>query len=66
MESTNLMIKGASPVSEHLKGHATDGRFEGIDLNVYARAARSFRAGGVGLYKAHVHTDCGAIRTWGI
>lgn len=64
-EQTNRKILGASPLSTHKEGRAIDGRFEGVELARYARAARSFASGGVGLYSAHVHVDTGKLRKWG-
>lgn len=65
VEATNARIPGAAPESEHKNGRALDGRFEGLGLPNYARAARFFGMGGVGLYGAHVHVDSGRVRKWG-
>lgn len=64
-EHTNRTTPGADPHSTHREGKAIDGRFEGIELARYARAARFFGKGGVGLYSAHVHVDTGKVRKWG-
>ena len=64
-ESTNRDTPGADPHSEHLKGRALDGSFEKIGRPVYAKAARFFNSGGVGLYATHVHVDSGRVRQWG-
>ena len=64
-EQTNRKTPGADPVSTHREGRAIDGAFEGMELRRYARAARFFAKGGVGLYSTHVHVDTGKVRTWG-
>lgn len=61
LEVTNQKTKGASQTSTHKKGQALDGRFESLDLDLYAKAALFFGVGGVGLYKTHVHVDCGPV-----
>lgn len=64
-EHTNATTRGAAPNSTHKDGRAIDGRLEGLGLAQYARAARFFGVGGVGLYSAHVHVDTAAVRKWG-
>lgn len=61
LPETNKKTLGASSSSTHMKGMALDGRLEGLDLSVYARAALFFGVGGVGLYKTHVHVDSGPV-----
>lgn len=65
VEATNERTPGAAANSEHKRGRALDGRLEGLGLQNYARAARFFGLGGVGLYEAHVHVDSGRVRKWG-
>ena len=65
-EATNNATAGAASNSQHMKGRAIDGRLEGISLDLYAKAARFFSLGGVGLYKTHVHVDSGSVRQWGM
>lgn len=60
---TNSAIGGA-PRSLHLKGRAADGRLRGVSVTVYAAMLLRFRAGGVGLYKNHVHWDVGRAPTF--
>ena len=66
LESTNQATSGAASNSQHKQGRAIDGRLEGITLDTYAKAARFFQLGGVGLYSTHVHVDSGEIRKWGM
>jgi len=63
-EQTNRNTPGAAELSEHKKGRAIDGSFEGLSLSTYAGAARFFNKGGVGLYARHVHVDSGTSRMW--
>jgi len=53
---TNALV-GGSPGGKHPFGAAIDGRLEGVELGQYAAMSRLWRAGGVGLYRAHVSTD---------
>jgi uncharacterized protein YcbK (DUF882 family) len=53
-----------SPNSLHLQGRAIDFTIPGINNSRLARIARSFAAGGVGLYSSFVHIDTGRVRHW--
>lgn len=55
---TNTIV-GGSPNSKHMDGTALDGGMAGVDLHTYAAMVREYRAGGVGIYKRHVHWDVG-------
>jgi uncharacterized protein YcbK (DUF882 family) len=62
--ATNRAVGGA-PSSLHQLGRAADGRLKGISAAVYASMLIEFKAGGVGLYKNHVHWDVGrSPRFW--
>lgn len=68
---TNAMLRsqssGVARNSLHLRGQAADIRLRSRSVSQIARAAQSYRAGGVGRYTGSnfVHMDCGAVRTWG-
>ena len=53
--------------SLHIKGMAADLRMQSRSVRQMARAAATFRAGGVGRYTGanFVHMDCGPVRIWG-
>ncbi len=53
-----------SPNSLHLQGLAIDFTIPEISNSRIARIARSFAAGGVGLYSSFVHIDTGRVRHW--
>jgi len=53
-----------SPNSLHMQGLAIDFTIHGISNSRIARIARSFAAGGVGLYSRFVHIDTGKVRYW--
>jgi uncharacterized protein YcbK (DUF882 family) len=53
-----------SPNSLHLQGRAIDFIIPGISSSRLAHTARSFAAGGVGLYSRFVHIDTGRVRHW--
>jgi uncharacterized protein YcbK (DUF882 family) len=50
--------------SLHLQGVAIDFNIPGFTNSKVANAARSFYAGGVGLYPDFVHIDTGRVRSW--
>lgn len=60
---TNSAV-GGKPGSAHLTGRAADGRLKGVSVAVYAAMLLKFKAGGVGLYKNHVHWDVGRAPTF--
>ena len=63
-ESSNERVGGAVH-SQHLFGRALDGHMVGLDLASYAQMLFAFKAGGVGLYRSHVHWDVGrSPRFW--
>jgi len=67
---TNKMLRrnssGVAKRSMHMDGKALDIRLEGCDLKQLHRAAKSLKAGGVGLYTRSnfVHVDTGRVRYW--
>ncbi|WP_088287071.1 DUF882 domain-containing protein [Ideonella sp. A 288] len=70
-EVTNARLRrtgggGVARHSLHLEGRALDLRLPGVALADLRDAARSLRAGGVGLYaqEQFVHVDTGRVRTW--
>lgn len=69
--ATNSMLRrkssGVAKKSFHMSGKAADLRLADRSVRQLARAASSFRAGGVGRYSNSnfVHVDSGPIRTWG-
>lgn len=68
--ATNAMLastgEGVAKRSLHLEGKAVDIRLPKTSVRTIGRAARSLKAGGVGLYPASnfVHIDTGPVRTW--
>lgn len=56
--------KGVAKNSLHRYGLAIDFSLEGIDTSDIFRLAKSFHAGGVGLYPEFVHIDVGKVRSW--
>ncbi len=50
--------------SFHLQGMAIDFTISGISKKSLARVAKSFFAGGVGIYQDFVHIDVGPVRYW--
>ncbi|MDI6801659.1 MAG: DUF882 domain-containing protein [Thermodesulfovibrionales bacterium] len=56
--------KGVSKNSLHLQGLAIDFTISGVSNHELFRIAKSFAAGGVGLYPEFVHIDTGRIRYW--
>ncbi len=63
-EFLRSMGKKVSKNSLHLLGLAIDFTLQGIDNSRIFQIAKSFRAGGVGLYPDFVHIDTGKIRYW--
>jgi uncharacterized protein YcbK (DUF882 family) len=67
---TNAWLHSASDGvacnSLHMQGKAVDIRLPGHSTGAVGRAARSLRAGGVGIYPASdfVHVDTGRVRYW--
>ena len=67
---TNAMLRstssGVARNSLHMRGQAADLRLSTRSVSQIARAAASYRAGGVGRYSGSnfVHMDCGPVRTW--
>ena len=57
---------GVATHSLHMEGKAVDIRIPGHNLRHVGRAAKSLRAGGVGIYpdSDFVHIDTGRVRTW--
>lgn len=51
--------------SFHMKARAIDFAIPGIANHDLSRLAKSFAAGGVGIYSAFVHIDTGPRRFWG-
>jgi uncharacterized protein YcbK (DUF882 family) len=56
--------RGVGKNSLHLSGLAIDFSFEGRNTDDICQLAKSFSAGGVGLYPEFVHIDVGRIRYW--
>ena len=50
--------------SLHMKGLAIDFSIKGFDMSSLSKTAKSFFAGGVGLYPEFVHIDTGPVRYW--
>lgn len=69
--ATNAKLRsrtsGVAKYSLHMEGRAADIYIPGYDVAKLQAVARSFDAGGVGLYSKSnfVHVDSGAIRSWG-
>jgi len=67
---TNAMLAsltdGVAQHSLHMEGKAVDIRIEGMTVRNLGRAAKSMRAGGVGMYPSSnfVHVDVGKVRYW--
>lgn len=67
---TNRMLRqnsnGVAKRSLHMDGKALDIRLSGCDIKQLHRAAKSLKAGGVGLYTQSnfVHVDTGRVRYW--
>lgn len=67
---TNKMLRqnssGVAKRSMHMDGKALDIRLAGCELKQLHRAAKSLKAGGVGLYTRSnfVHVDTGRVRYW--
>lgn len=67
---TNRMLRqnsrGVAKRSLHMDGKALDIRLSGCDIKQLHRAAKSLKAGGVGLYSQSnfVHVDTGRVRYW--
>jgi len=67
---TNHMLRaksgGVAKRSLHMQGKALDIRLPGRDIRTVHRAAKSLKAGGVGLYTKSnfVHVDTGRVRYW--
>ncbi|MBL8510647.1 MAG: DUF882 domain-containing protein [Betaproteobacteria bacterium] len=55
---------GGSVDSYHLEGRALDGWMDGISLQTFAKTLLYARAGGVGVYRKHIHWDDGPFRYW--
>lgn len=57
---------GVAKRSLHMEGKALDIRLAGCEIKQLHRAAKSVKAGGVGLYTASnfVHVDTGRVRYW--
>lgn len=57
---------GVAHKSLHMEGKAVDIRVEGMSPLSLGRAAKSLKAGGVGVYRSSnfVHVDCGKVRAW--
>ena len=57
---------GVASHSLHMEGKAVDIRLPGHPVRQVGRAAKSLKAGGVGIYPASdfVHIDTGRVRTW--
>lgn len=57
---------GVAKRSLHMDGKALDIRLSGCDIKQLHRAAKSLKAGGVGLYTQSnfVHVDTGRVRYW--
>jgi uncharacterized protein YcbK (DUF882 family) len=51
--------------SFHMKARAIDFTIPGVTNHDLSRLAKSFAAGGVGVYSAFVHIDTGPQRIWG-
>ncbi|CAA7622381.1 DUF882 domain-containing protein [Magnetospirillum sp. SS-4] len=68
--ATNAMLAsysdGVATHSLHTEGRAVDIRLPGHSVRNVGCAARSLRAGGVGIYPASnfVHVDTGRVRSW--
>lgn len=68
---TNALLRsrgrGVARKSYHVKAMAADLKLEGRSVAQIARAAKSLRAGGVGMYTRakFVHVDSGPLRDWG-
>jgi uncharacterized protein YcbK (DUF882 family) len=56
--------KAVGKNSLHMSGLAIDFYFEGIKTDDIFQLAKSFSAGGVGMYPEFVHIDVGRIRYW--
>lgn len=58
--------RGVAKNSLHMKGQAADLRLKSRSVSEMARAAQSFKCGGVGRYYGSnfVHMDCGDVRSW--
>jgi len=56
--------RGVAERSLHMEGLAIDFAMLGVDTADLARLAKSFQAGGVGLYPGFVHIDTGRVRHW--
>ncbi len=50
--------------SFHLQGLAIDFKVSGVHQKSVAHVAKSFFAGGVGMYRDFVHIDVGPVRYW--
>ena len=50
--------------SFHMKGIAIDFSIKGFNMSSLSTTAKSFLAGGVGLYPEFVHIDTGPVRYW--
>ncbi len=67
---TNHLLRtrshGVAKHSLHMQGKAIDIRVPGYDIHRLQRAAKSLKAGGVGLYTKSnfVHVDTGRVRYW--
>ncbi len=57
---------GVAHNSLHMRGKAVDIRIPGQNPKLVGRAAKSLRAGGVGIYPSSnfVHIDTGRVRYW--
>lgn len=60
------LTDGVATQSLHMEGKAVDIRLPGHATKMVGRAAKSLRAGGVGIYPQSdfVHIDTGRFRTW--
>lgn len=67
-QSTNLELmkndKDVAQKSFHMTGQAVDVSLQDKSCRQIFETCSLLNAGGVGLYKSHVHIDCGPVRNW--